>query len=63
MTIAHVNHQGYSSHTLICLERNPVIRFRAAKLNLEAIDETKQICGDFMTTTTHLDDFVLPVYT
>lgn len=61
--IALVSNQGCNSYTLICLERDRIIQFRAAELNIRALDEAKQIYGDLVASTIHHHDFVLPVYT
>ena len=62
-TIALVNHQGCNRYTLICPERDRVIQFRATELNIEAIDEAKQMYEDLVADNTYYYDFVLPVYT
>ena len=63
MPIALVNNQGSSSYTLICPGRDRIIQFRITDLNVETIEEAKQMYGDLVAKVFRHHDFILPVYT
>ena len=63
LPISLVNNQGSRSYTLICPGRDRIIQFRLSELNVEVVDDAKQMYGDLVAKVFRHHDFVLPVYT